>query len=162
MRMVQRPKHCNLHGYPCAVQPGRVYPWETALVGSQTRGRPSSHTRISSATTCRPGSHVVRQTHTSLLPRANTSSPEGVGQTHQGRFGILGEYKLADSLFFLPLNAASSEQPLGAARCPRPAAESPADRAHVAARCPGLRSFAQLVAVSKLTLAHVLARHIYS
>lgn len=72
-------RHLNLHGSPWAVQPGKVYLWESAPVWSQTRGRPSSHTRISSATTCQPEAHT-RQQHV-ILVRPRVPQKEGVKLT---------------------------------------------------------------------------------
>lgn len=46
---------------PLVELPGKVCLWETAPVWSLTRGPPSSHTQISSATTCQPGGVKHRQ-----------------------------------------------------------------------------------------------------
>lgn len=56
---------------------------------------------------------------------------ESLPHAHHGWFSILGEHKLCDPVFLLPLNTARSKQPVRPARCPRPTAKSPPDRPHV-------------------------------
>lgn len=125
---------------PLVELPGKVSLWETAPVWSLTRGPPSSHTQISSATTCQPGGVKHRQADNiwHIIHKWARGRWHGENSpTHHGWFGIFGEHKLSDPVFLLPLNAASRKQPVRPARCPRPTAKSPADRAHISSPLSG-------------------------
>lgn len=120
-------------GSPSLEQPGRVSLGETSLIWSQTRGPPSSHTPTSWATNVQPvesrgGTHAAL---TSWIRSTERKESNIRVWTHHGWLGILGENELSDPVFLFRLDAASSEEPLGPARSPRPTSESPADRAHV-------------------------------
>lgn len=109
------------------------------------------------------GLQRTRRCNTLTVGRPRAPQLQDKQQTHHGGFGILGEYELADSLLFFLLNAAGRKQPLGAARCPRPTVESPADRtAHEPEPVGSTRTrhFTASFGVSKL--ADVSPRHIDS